>query len=174
MKYLILIPAILAAFAWSIGGEKYFGKARRSMLLVPVFCLKALALGAPWWTYVAIIANFYTYQALFYDMAIKMIYPDGGGDPGAWSKILGWILNFVNGLIAGVFPFVLYLSMGKIWHSLIALVVSGLGWCFAVWLSNSMKMKWNGCTRIAEVKVWCPADSWWWACWVFGLIIGAI
>jgi len=174
MIYMIMLLGILSAFCWAIGGEKYFGKWRRSALMVLPFCLKAWTFGAEWWTYVAIVANFYTYQAFFYDDCIKMIYPDPNAKKRTTlQKVLGWLGCFANGMIAAVFPLVLYASMGYVAHGLVTLLIGGLGFCLAVWLSNGLKFTLPlGDIRIGEVKIWCPQDSWWLACFILGLIIG--
>lgn len=161
MKILLVL---LMGFAWSIGGEKYFGRWRRGVLVSIVSIGIGIVSGIPYWALGALIPMFYIYQALFYDMGIRMIWP-GAGDKK--NVLLGLLILFANGVICGAFPAVIK-------QSVVLVIFSGFAFIFICWLSNSLKWGWNGCYRISEVKVWCPQDTWWWACWIYGIILGAL
>ena len=170
MKYILMV---LMGFAWAIGGEKYFGRWRRGVLISIVSVLIGLVIGVPWWGLLILASMFYIYQALFYDMGIKLIWPDPNTQQER-NKILGWLILFCNGLICGLYPMAIQLFQCKWIMAGVALIGSGLGFCLISWLSNGLKWGWNGCTRIGDVKVWCPKDTWWWACWLYGIILGAV
>lgn len=169
---LTFLISLLHGFAWAIGGEKHFGKWRRGILVsIPCF-LMGLVVKSHWWYYLSILAAFWpVFQSLFYDIAIKMIYPDTG-TTSVWSKILGWTLNFVNGFIVGTMPALLFYS-NMIWiNGLVCQALCGLFFCWAVFQSNSLKLQFDIDIRIGEVKIFCLKDTWWFACWVFGILSG--
>jgi len=167
----MIIFAILMAFAWAIGGEKYFGSWRRGVLISLVSLGIGLCMNIPIWANGALVAMFYIYQALFYDDGIKLIWEPGHS---VKDKVIGWMILFINGAICGAYPFIIWGSQGLWIKGLIYVVISGLAFCFICWLSNGLKWCWNGCKRVKEVGIWCPADAWWWACWIYGAILGVL
>ena len=168
-----LILISLMGFAWAIGGEKYFGKWKRGILVSAVSIAIGVYLSLPWYALVTLGAMFYLYQLLFYDMGIKMIWPAPYTAQNR-DKLLGWLILIANGLICGLFPMTIRLFQAQWVRSGIDLILAAIGFCLICILSNGLKWSWNGCLRVKEVKIWCPADSWWWACWIYGLILGAV
>ena len=171
----LIVLTLLMGFAWAIGGEHLFGKWKRGVLVSLVSVGIGLVVGVPWWGLLAVAGMFYLYQALFYDMAIQMVWTPQS----PWyTKLAGWFLLFVNGLMCGLLPLVLWVSQGLWLKGVIAAVISGIGFMFICWLSNGLKWGWNGCYRInvgtGQISYWCPKDTWWWACWLYGIILGVV
>lgn len=172
-----IILCILTGFAWAIGGEKYFGKWRRGMLVAIPFAIKGILMGAHWWYYpVLLFLAWASYQALFYDECIKLIWKDPNTpDTTVWQRVLGWGGLAVNGLISGFIPLALYFQAGFFPKGLIAVGILMVAFPFICWLSNGLKFKFNSiCVVYCGVKLWCPEDTWWLACWIFGLILGVV
>ena len=170
-----ILLAMMTAFAWAIGGEKYFGKWRRGMLVAIPFAIKGALSGVAWWYYPALaVLAWATYQALFYDERIKMIWPDPNVAPRTtWQKVLGWLGLFTNGALASAIPCFYWACVKNFLRIPMALMVCGLGFMFICWLSNEKKFKFNSyCVVYDGVKLWCPEDCWWLACWIFGWIVG--
>jgi hypothetical protein len=162
----MIIFAILMAFAWAIGGEKYFGKWRRGVLVAILSVLLGIYLQLAWYWILILAGMFYLYQALFYDDAIKLIWED--------HNPMGWPILFINGAICGLYPAVIWAARGHWLYGWYHAMAAGAAFCFICWLSNGLKWSWNGCKRIYGVGWWCPADAWWWACWIYGLILGVL
>ena len=168
-----LVISILCGFAWAIGGEQGFGKWKRSLLVALVFALKGLLVGIHPLYYIALIPLAYSYQLLFYDRAIKLIYPDLGKTD--WiDKAFGWSLVALNGMIAAVFPYIYYSFRGDVYTALTSLCVGGLGFCAVVFLANTVKLKFPYCYRWKGIKLLCPEDSWWLSSFLFGILLGVI
>jgi hypothetical protein len=165
----MIILAIFMAFAWAIGGEKYFGKWRRGVLVAALSVVIGFAMQITWWGIGLLAAMFYIYQLLFYDDGIKAIWGDAN-----LREWVGWAILLINGWICGLYPFVIWGSQGDWMKGLLCMSISGFAFCFICWLSNGLKWSWNGCYRIKEVGIWCPGDAWWWACWIYGLILGGL
>lgn len=162
----MILLAILMAFAWAIGGEKYFGKWRRGVLVAAVSVVMGIGMHLPLLWLIALAAMFYLYQLLSYDKAIGMIWDN--------HNPAGWVILFLNGAICGAYPALINGARGDWVGALFSVVAAGVGFCLACWLSNGLKWSWNGCYRVKDVGVWCPGDAWWWACWIYGLILGAL
>jgi len=168
-----IILAILMGFAWAIGGEHGFGKWKRGLLVGLVTAVFALLGGYPWYFYLFLVfLSWGIYQALFYDECIQMVW--AGTD--IIEQAMGFFGLFLNGLLCGAIPAWYYwVGHGFSWLPMLGiLVLSGVGFIGAAISSNCFEWSWGPCKKIGLVKVWCPADSWWWACWLYGLLLGVI
>lgn len=167
-----MVFSFMMAFAWAIGGEKYFGKWKRGMLVATVTTLYCMCSGI-WWEVIPLIfvLGWALYQALFYDDCIQMIWD--GSQPW-WRKLLGYCGLFVNGWLCGLIPAVVAAAQGDWWWAAVVPLVTGVAFIEICYMSNALKYHFNGCYKIGEVKIWCPGDSWWYACWVFGLVLGLV
>lgn len=172
---MIVLYGLMCAFAWAIGGEKYFGKWRRGVLVAIPFLLKGTFTGQPWAFFVGLpILAYVCYQGLFYDICIKMIWPNQGTTPPV-EKAAGWTGLFINGVMAGAMSSFFYLCDGKFLRAGMVLGLCGIAFMVACWLSNEVKFKIKSyCVVVYGVKIWCPEDSWWLACWLFGLTLGVL
>jgi len=159
--------ALLCGFAWAIGGEKYFGKWRRGILVAIPFLIAGI--GLPWWYHIGILALIWPiYQALFYDECIKLIWPDSGEElhPETESGISGLL---VNGFLVSLMPALYCFATSKS----LSFVLLGVIWFpFICWLSNRWHIKLPGIIKIGGVKIWGGQDSWWLSCFLYGIIVG--
>lgn len=135
--FLALFLCVTMFLAWAIGGEKYFGKYRRGMLLAIPLTIAAIVFKTHWALIVAQFAVLYgIYQALRYDEGINMVYGDGN------NKLLGWTIIYANGALIGLTPICLLLgtkfAIAKI---LFSVLVSSQAFWFAVKLSNDEQYK---------------------------------
>ena len=172
---MLILLTILTGFAWAIGGEHFFGKWRRGVLVSLCMVGIGLVVGIPWWALIGLAGMFYLYQALFYDMGIQLVWTPGSP---LLDRVMGWMILAVNGLICGLMPLLIWYSQGEWVKGTIAISLSAIGFPFICWLSNGLHWGWNGCKRLwfgsESVKWWCPADTWWWACFLYGIILGAV
>ena len=108
-----LVIILLYGFAWAIGGEKYFGKWRRGILVFVPILIHGLINNFVWYYYlIQALACYLIYQALFYDRCIKLIWPDSG-TPLPWMVWVGRVGLILNGMLCGINIFILqYKYMG--------------------------------------------------------------
>lgn len=135
--FLALFLCITMVLAWSIGGEKYFGKYRRGMLLAIPMTIAAIVFKTHWYLILAQFAVLYAiYQALRYDEGINMVYGDGN------NKLLGWTIIYANGALIGLTPICLLLTTKfAIAKIIFSILVSSQAFAFAVKLSNDEQYK---------------------------------
>lgn len=176
MMILFMILFVLwLAFAWPIGGEKYFGRSRRGWLLLPAIIVHGLVSGMPWYYYVAQAGLAWgIYQALFYDDCIKMIWPDSGDWASVpwWGKGIGWAGLTLNGLLISAQPVLFWVLRGKCLHAGLVALALMVAFPLACVMSNDWKASFPYCERMGGVKILCPADSWWLACMFVGFVLG--
>lgn len=168
-----IIP-VLNGFAWSIGGEHYFGRWRRGVLVAIPSLLAGILGHSTLWYYVAVLALFYpVYQMIRYDDAIQWCWPEGS-EPNKWYlKVAGWCWLAVNGVLAGLMPFAYFMLKGFYVKAGITGLICAGGFCFICWLSNGLKFKPRlGTIKWGLVQIWGGDDPWWVACFIFGLIRG--
>ena len=162
-----LLIILLCGFAFAIGGEKYFGKWRRGVLIFIPVAIHGLIHNMVWHYFlIQAILSYAIYQGLFYDICIKFIYPQPHEPQCVWLGRLGCI---VNGMMVGLHPAVYQWYQGSISNALLFPLWLGFAFLFCVWLSNSMKISLPICIKLGEVKVFCLQDSWWFVCFIFGL-----
>lgn len=177
MDWLVVLKVglvVVGGLGWSLGGEKYFGRWRRGAVLLLQPVVLGLVYGFPWWAFgFMFLASYFAYQMLSYDRAIYYIYDKPVSAPGAvfWNIVL-----FGNGLLCGIVPsmYLRYRFGVSDLRTTIVLLYMGLGFPFICWLSNRLKISIPICIRHKEVKVFCPADSWWFACWIYGIMLAVL
>jgi len=168
----MIIMIIYMAFAWAIGGEKYFGKYKRGFLLLPGFLAFGIALHAPWYYYpVQIAITWPIYQVLFYDPCINAAY--GVGTP-LLLKIAGQLGIWFNGVLCGLQVALLCLSLNYSVMAIALPIVAGLGFVLICYISNVLKWFIPICWKPYGVGIFCPADGWWLACFTYGGILGVL
>lgn len=169
----VLVALLLGGFAWAIGGEPHFGKWRRGMLLLIPFYIMGVLNHLHWSYYITmLVLSPLLYQMLFYGMCTD----DGISQPELWKKILGWIGLFLNGVICGfgvvAFYIFKYIAIGIApVLNIAALVLAGLYFVLISLMSNRWHIIGPFCFKIGDVKIFCLADSWWLACFVYGILL---
>jgi hypothetical protein len=126
-------------FAWAIGGEKYFGRYRRGMLLAIPMTIAAIVFKTHWTLIIAQFAVLYAvYQSLRYDEGINMIYKETGN----YKWAMGWGIVAANGAIIGLTPIcMLIMTKAGMMKIIFSILASTLAFCFAVMLSNDEQFK---------------------------------
>ena len=170
---MFLVP-IMMFFAWPIGGEHYFGRWRRG-ILVSIGALFAGWITGIHWTYYPLILVLVwpTYQLLFYDKAVKWIWPDSG-EMAPLEKIVGYIGLFINGAICGSWPMIFHFYHKNWTMGIISIILCGIAFMVVCWISNTYENCFKVCIRLGQVKIFCPADMWWFACGLFGACLGGM
>lgn len=154
-----ILFVVLMAFAWAIGGEKHFGKWRRGALLsVPLFlfCYTHHLTSAHYMA--TVIYCYAAYQLLFYDSAIQMMVTPG-------FVAFGGVGLMINGAIIGALPVAFTGSITPALINAVSMLIFAL-------LSNICKWRFPGDVRLGDVKIWCPADSWWLSELCIGAVLG--
>ena len=157
----MILLVILCGFAWAWGGEKYFGKWRRGVLVAIPFIIAGLLKGFGWMYFVGItILIWPVYQCLFYGACIHLIWPSSGEElhPDTEFGIMGLM---VNGLMISTMPILYCIYEGNMYKAIVMSVICIVGFPFVCWLSNRCKFSFPGDIRIWEVKIYCPSDAWW-------------
>jgi len=168
----MFIVPILNAFAWAIGGEKYFGKWKRGVLCAIPAVIAGLIVHASIVYYALIIMSIWLFQMLFYDKCIKLVWPDSGNNPPLISRLVGICGLFFNGVVGGIMPILFQARNISHTNSLITTAICGFGFVYVCYQSNVLKLSYPICVSLEEVKIFCLKDTWWFACFVFGLLSG--
>ena len=150
--------------AFAIGGEKYFGKWKRGMLVYPAVAFIGWGLH---WTYfpVQLLMTYIIYQSLRYDECIDMIY----GTKGNWLANIGLA---VNGAFIGLHPMVYYFYKQEYALGIQAVLFMAIAFPICVWIGNVYDFKIPVCKRVFGVGWFCPKDMWWLVSFLTGIMLG--
>jgi len=182
---MIILSILWMGFAWAVSGEHFFGRWRRGAMLFPAVAIVGYLHAMPWYYYVmqAVMA-WAVYQALFYDDCIRMVY---GSYPTLKSKVLGHAGLFVNGVLIGLSPALLWLFEGNWVKAALAVTICGAGLAFVCIGSNVWGWRLPGVYRIKgdngkqlwdpdyeswHVTLWGGQDPWWLSELCMGFILG--